>query len=71
MDVINNKGIEVVLFYVFEQFLFGMFMFIIVICLIVIFFIILVDLVIFVLGMQIINGDLNFLGFIKFMWGLI
>jgi len=71
MDVINNKGTEVALFYVLEQFPFGTFMSIVAICLIATFFITSADSATFVLGMQTTNGDLNPSGSIKLTWGLI
>lgn len=71
MDVINNKGTEVALLYVLEQFPFGTFMSIVTICLIATFFITSADSATFVLGMQTTNGDLNPSGSIKLTWGLI
>lgn len=71
MDVINNKGTEVALFSVLEQFPFDTFMSIVAICLIATFFITSADSATFVLGMQTTNGDLNPSGSIKLTWGLI
>ncbi|MEC0667361.1 BCCT family transporter [Priestia flexa] len=71
MDVINERGSEVALFYVLEQFPLGTVMSIIAICLIATFFITSADSATFVLGMQTTNGDLNPSSSVKFIWGMI
>lgn len=71
MDVINERGSEVALFYVLEQFPLGTVMSIITICLIATFFITSADSATFVLGMQTTNGDLNPSNSVKFIWGMI
>lgn len=71
MDVINERGSEVALFYVLEQFPLGTVMSIIAICLIATFFITSADSATFVLGMQTTNGDLNPSNSVKFIWGMI
>lgn len=71
MDVINERGSEVALFYVLEQFPLGTVMSIITICLIATFFITSADSATFVLGMQTTNGDLNPSNSVKLIWGMI
>lgn len=71
MDIVNDKGMEVALFAVLEQFPFGMFMSLLAILLISTFFITSADSATFVLGMQTTDGDLNPPNKIKFIWGFI
>ncbi|WP_078409327.1 glycine betaine uptake BCCT transporter [Priestia abyssalis] len=70
MQVINDKGSEVALFYVLEQFPLGTLMSIIAIFLIATFFITSADSATFVLGMQTTGGMLNPPNMVKFVWGI-
>ncbi|TDL80050.1 glycine betaine uptake BCCT transporter [Peribacillus frigoritolerans] len=71
MDIINDRGMEVALFAVLEQFPLGTFMSLLAILLISTFFITSADSATFVLGMQTTDGDLNPSGKVKFVWGII
>ncbi|MRX71666.1 BCCT family transporter [Bacillus lacus] len=70
-EVMNNKGMEVALFAVLEQFPLGKIMSFLAIFLITTFFITSADSATFVLGMQTTNGMLNPPNKIKFVWGLV
>ncbi|MCA1029901.1 BCCT family transporter [Bacillus timonensis] len=71
MTVMNEKGIELALFTVLENFPFGTFMSGIAIFLITTFFVTSADSATFVLGMQTTNGSLNPPNSVKFVWGII
>ncbi|MBD1380902.1 glycine betaine uptake BCCT transporter [Metabacillus arenae] len=71
IEIINERGTEVALFAVLENFPMGTFMSILAILLICTFFITSADSATFVLGMQTTNGSLNPPNSVKFVWGLI
>ncbi|MBO8176358.1 MAG: BCCT family transporter [Bacillus sp. (in: Bacteria)] len=71
MEVMSNKGVEIALFTVFENFPLTTLLSAIAIVLISTFFITSADSATFVLGMQTTNGSLNPSNQVKFVWGII
>ncbi|UII57249.1 BCCT family transporter [Cytobacillus spongiae] len=71
METMNNQGMEVALFAVFDNFPLGTVLSMIAVFLISTFFITSADSATFVLGMQTTNGSLNPPNRVKFVWGII
>ncbi|WP_453997233.1 glycine betaine uptake BCCT transporter [Bacillus nitroreducens] len=71
MSIMNERGMEVALFSVLENFPFSIILSSLAIFLICTFFITSADSATFVLGMQTTNGNLNPPNLIKFIWGII